>query len=159
MKSLQESLLDDELDQLNKIDGLTEFGNFYTLWWYEVIRDHDFAYFFKKSDIKKAASQQEYFDRDWFGISLRNLRGSMMTKTKNQYMLPLCNLIGHLQYNLNIDEFKKTVEDFVRKYERGPVQVSVDEGKIQLDNHITITLRRVTDDGNKRILMRFKKKK
>lgn len=159
MKRLYESLLDDELDQIDKLDSITELGNFYTLWWYEVNRDHDFAYFFKKSDIKKLASQQGYFNSDWFGISLKNIRGTMMTKIKNQYMLPLCNLIGHLQYNLNIDEFKKTVEDFVRKYERGPIQVSVDEGKIQLDKYITVTLRRVTDDGNKKILIRFKKKR
>jgi hypothetical protein len=60
---------------------------------------------------------------------------------------------------MNIEVFKKTVEDFVKANERGPVEVSVEEGKIQLDRQITITLKRVTDEGNKRLLMRFKKKK
>lgn len=156
---LNESIFDDEDVQMDKLDGVTEFGNFYTLWWYEVSKDHDFSYFFKKSDIKKLAAKQGYFNRDWFGISLKNIRGTMMTNTKNQYMIPLCNLLGHLQFDMNIEVFKKTVEDFVKANERGPVQVSVDEGNINLDKQITITLRRVTDEGIKRILMRFKKKK
>lgn len=158
-KYISESIFDDEDVQMDKLDGVTEFGNFYTLWWYEVSKDHDFSYFFKKSDIKKLSAKQGYFDRDWFGISLKNIRGTMMSNTKNQYMIPLCNLLGHLQFDMNIEVFKKTVEDFVKANERGPVQVSVDEGNINLDKQITIALRRVTDEGIKRIVMRFKKKK
>ena len=155
---IYESIFDVD-DNINNVDKVTEIGNFYKLWWYEVRTDHDFAYFFKKSDIRKLAQQQGGFNADWYGIALKNVKWSYMTKTKNQYMIPLCCVIGHLKYAPNIDEVKRNIEEFVKKYERGLIHVDVEERKINSDTALAINLRRVTDEGTKRITILFKKNK
>ena len=155
---LNESIFDVD-DNINDIDKVTEIGNFYKLHWYEIRSDHDFAYFFKKSDITKISQQQGYFNADWFGLALKSIKGSYMTKSKNTYMLPLCNIIGHLQYSNNMNDVKKNIEEFVKKYERGLINVDVEERKYGVDTALYINLRRVTDDGNKKITICFKKNK
>lgn len=156
---IYESIFDDEDVQMDRLEEVTEIGNFYKLWWYDIRTDHDFAYFFKKSDIRKLAQQQGGFNADWYGIALKNVKGSYMTKTKNQYMIPLCCAIGHLKYSLNIDEVRRNIEEFVKKYERGSVHVDVEERKINLDTVLVINLKRITDEGAKLITILFKKNK
>ena len=156
---IHESIFDDEDVQMDKIEEVTQIGNFYKLHWYEIKSDHDFSYFFKKADIKKLAQQQGYFDSSKFGLAMRSVPGSGMTKTKNAYMLPLCNAIMHIQYNINFDIVKDNICDFVKKYERGSVNVHIEERLWGRDNTITIVLKRTTDDGNKWITMRFVKDK
>ena len=161
MKDLRDILegIFDVDDNLDNMDNVIQIGNYYKLHWYDVKSDSDFSYFFKKAEIKKLAKQQGYFDNSKFGLATRSVPGSGMTKVRNAYMLPLCNAIMRLQYNTDFQVVKDNICNFVKKYETGLVHVHIEENSKIKDDTLTIVLRRVTDDGTKKITMRFVKEK
>lgn len=160
---LNESIFDDEDTQMNRLDDITKFGNIFEIDWYDMSDDHTFPYMFKPSVIKKAAHELGYFNNNRFyrrPVKLTGNNGLGFTKVKNTYMLPLATIIGHVQYDKNIEVFEKRLRDEFEKYERGlNVLVSVEDKSISrtiTDDRIDVIFRVVVESKTKYIKFRFR---
>lgn len=159
---LNESIFDDEDVQMDKLDDITKFGNIFEIDWYDMSDDHTFPYMFKPAVIKKAAKELGYFNNNRFyrrPIKLRGNNGLGFTKIKNEYMLPLATIIGHVQYDKNIEVFEQRLREEFKKYERGlNVLVSVEDKSISktiTDDRIDVIFRVVVESKTKYIKIRF----
>lgn len=158
---LNESIFDDEDIQMDKLNDITKFGNMFEIDWYDMSDDHTFPYMFKPSVIKKAAHELGYFNSRFYRrpIKFRGINGLGFTKIKNEYMLPLATIIGHVQYDKNIEVFEKRLREEFEKYERGlNVLVSVEDKSISTtitDDRIDVIFRVVVESKTKYIRFRF----
>lgn len=159
---LNEGIFDDEDMQMDKLDNLTKFGNFYHIKWYDMSDDHTFPYMFKHQIINKIAENLGKFDRKFYqGIIDNTGKVSGMTMNRRKYMLPLVTIIGHVRFSKNREEFEKNIRQFIRDNERSlPVHVSVEDktnSRVIKDDTIDVFLRVMVDDKSKYIRMRFEK--
>lgn len=160
---LNESIFDDEDTQMDRLDDITKFGNLFEMYWYDMSDDRTFPYMFKPSVIKKAAHELGYFkdNKFYYRIIKSTGNGIGMTKVRNTYMLPLATIIGHIQYNKNIEVFEKRLREEFKKYERGlNVLVSVEDKSISrtiTEDKIDVVFRVVVEDKIKYIRFRFLK--
>lgn len=157
---LNESIFDDEDIQMSKLNDITKFGNMFEIYWYDTNDDHTFSYMFKPVTIKKAAKELGYFNGNGFYRRPIKLRGGLgFTKVRNEYMLPLATIIGHVQYDKNIEVFEKRLSEEFKKYERGlNVHISVEDksrSRTIIDDRIDVIFRVVVEGKTKYIKFRF----
>ena len=156
---LNESILDDEDTQMDRLDDITKFGNIFGIDWYYLSDDHTFSYMFKPAVIKKAARELGYFNNSKFYY--HPIKGIGSTKAKNEYMLPLATIIGHVQYDKDIKAFEKRLRDEFKKYDRGlNVLISAEDkstSRTITDDRIDVIFRVVVENKTKYIKIRFYK--
>jgi hypothetical protein len=160
---LNESIFDDEDVQMDKLDDVTKFGNFYRVKWYDMSDDHTFPYMFKLQNIKKVAEGLGRLNKEFYKkfISNTGVRGMGMSKVKNTYMIPLAEIIGHVQFDKNKDELEKRIQQVVRDNARSlPVLVTVEDktdSRVIINDDIEVNLRVVVENASKYIRFRFEK--
>ena len=156
---LNESILDDEDVWMDRLDDITKFGNIFGIDWYYMSDDRTFSYMFKPSVIKKAAHELGYFNNSKFYY--HPIKGIGSTKAKNEYMLPLATIIGHVQYDKDIKAFEKRLRDEFKKYDRGlNVLISAEDkstSRTITDDRIDVIFRVVVENKTKYIKIRFYK--
>lgn len=162
LKDILEGIFDDEDIQMDKLDDLTKFGNFYHIKWYDMSDDHTFPYMFKQQTISKLAENLGKFDWKFYqGIINNTGKVPGMTMNRRKYMLPLATIIGHVRFSKNREEFEKKIQQFIRDNERSlPIHVSVEDktnSRVIKDDTIDIFLRVMVDDKSKYIRIRFEK--
>lgn len=162
-KYISESILDDEDVQMDKLDDLTKFGNMYHIKWYDMSDDHTFPYMFKVQNIKKIAKELGRLNKEFYRnlINATGTRGMGMTKSKNTYMIPLAEIIGHVQFDKNKDELERRIQQVINDNARSlPVLVTVEDrtnSRVIRDDSIDVSLRVVVEDSSKYIRFRFEK--
>ncbi len=160
---LNESIFDDEGVQMDKLDDLTKFGNMYHIKWYDMSDTHTFPYMFKLQNIKKIAKELGRLDKVFYKnlLGLTGPLGIGVSKTKNTYMIPLAEIIGHIQFDQNREDFEKKIQQVINDNVRGlPVLVTVKDrtnSRVIRDDSIDVSLRVVVDDYSKYIRFRFEK--
>ena len=160
---INESIFDDEGVQMDKLDDLTKFGNMYHIKWYDMSDDHTFPYMFKPQNIKKIAKELGRLDKVFYKklLSCTGVRGMGITVSKNSYMIPLAELIGHVQFDKNKDELERRIQQVIKDNARSlPVLVTVEDrtnSRVIRDDSIDVSLRVVVDDTSKYIRFRFEK--
>lgn len=162
-KYISESIFDDENAQMDKLDDLTKFGNMYHIKWYDMSDDHTFPYMFKLQNIKKIAKELGRLDKVFYKklLSCTGTRGMGVTVSKNSYMIPLAEIIGHVQFDKNREDFEKKIQQVINDNVRGlPVLVTVKDRTNSIvirDDSIDVILRVVVEDVSKYIRFRFEK--
>lgn len=160
---LNESIFDDEDVQMDKLDDITKLGNLYHIKWYDMSDDHTFPYMFKPQTIKNIAKSLGRLNREFYKnlLSVTGIRGMGISKVKNTYMIPLAEMIGHVQFDKNRDELEKRIQQVVRDNARNlPVLVTVEDktnSRVIRDESIDVFLRVVVEDNSKYIRIRFEK--
>lgn len=160
---LNESIFDDEDVQMDKLDDLTKFGNMYHIKWYDMSDDHTFPYMFKPQNIKKIAKELGRLNKVFYKklLSTTGVRGMGITVSKNSYMIPLAEIIGHVQFDKNRDELERKIQQVIKDNARSlPVLVTVEDktnSRVIRDDSIDVFLRVVIEDVSKYIRFRFEK--
>ena len=160
---LNESIFDDEGVQMDRLDDLIKFGNMYHIKWYDMSDDHTFPYMFKPQNIKKIAKELGRLDKVFYKklLSCTVVRGMGITVSKNSYMIPLAEIIGHVQFDKNKDELERRIQQVIKDNARSlPVLVTVEDrtnSRVIRDDSIDVSLRVVVDDTSKYIRFRFEK--
>lgn len=160
---LNESIFDDEDVRMNKLDDLTKFGNMYHIKWYDMSDTHTFPYMFKLQNIKKIAKELGRLDKVFYKklLGLTEPLGMGVSKTKNTYMIPLAEIIGHVQFDKNRDELERKIQQVMKDNARSlPVLVTVEDrtnSTVIRDDSIDVILRVVVGDVSKYIRFRFEK--
>ena len=160
---ITESIFDGEDVQMDKLDDLTKFGNMYHIKWYDMSDDHTFPYMFKSQNIKKIAKELGRLNKEFYKkfISNTGVRGMGMTKSKNTYMIPLAEIIGHVQFDKNKDELEKRIQQVIKDNARSlPVLVTVEDktdSRVIINDDIEVNLNVVVDNKIKYIRFRFEK--
>ena len=107
---INESIFDDEDVQMDRLDDVTKFSNFYHIKWYDMSDDHTFPYMFKPQTINKFVENLGKFDRKFYqGIIDNTGKVPGMTMNRRKYMLPLITIIGHVRFSKNREEFEKNI--------------------------------------------------
>lgn len=163
LKNILEGIFDDEDVQMDKLDDLIKFGNMYHIKWYDMSDDHTFPYMFKHQNIKKVAKELGRLDKVFYKklLNLTGTRGTGITASKNSYMIPLAELIGHVQFDKNRDELERKIQQVIKDNARSlPVLVTVEDRTNSIvirDDSIDVILRVVVGDVSKYIRFRFEK--
>ena len=160
---LNESIFDNEDIQMDRLNDLTKFGNMYHIKWYDMSDDHTFPYMFKPQNIKKIAKELGKLDKVFYKklLNLTGIRGMGITVSKNSYMIPLAEIIGHVQFDKNKDELERRIQQVIKDNARSlPVLVTVEDrtnSRVIRDDTIDVILRVVVEDVSKYIKFRFEK--
>ena len=160
---ITESIFDDENIQMDKLDAVTKFGNMYHIKWYDMSDDHTFPYMFKLQNIKKIAKELGRLDKVFYKklLSCTGVRGMGITVSKNSYMIPLAEIIGHVQFDKNKDELERRIQQVINDNVRGlPVLVTVEDrtnSRVIRDDSIDVFLKVVVEKSSKYIRFRFEK--
>ena len=162
-KYISESIFDDEDVQMDKLDNLIKFGNMYHIKWYDMSDVHTFPYMFKLQNIKKIAKELGRLDKLFYQklLGINGPLGMGVSKTKNTYMIPLAEMIGHVQFDKNREELEKKIQQVVRDNARSlPVLVTVEDktnSRVIRDDSIDVFLSVVIEGTSKYIRFRFEK--
>ena len=148
---------------MDNLDSVTKFGNMYHIKWYDMSDVHTFPYMFKVQNIKKIAKELGRLDKVFYKnlLSCTGGRGMGITVSKNSYMIPLAEIIGHVQFDKNKDELERRIQKVIKDNARSlPVLVTIEDrtnSRVIRDDSIDLFLSVVIEDSSKYIRFRFEK--
>ena len=158
-KMLNESLFDIE-DNISRMDDITLFGNIFEIKWYSIDRDSRLSEFASVAKVKEVSKSLGYVTNKFHYQALNktgNYSGVGITRQRNIFMLSMCNILAHVQYNSDHEKFKQNIENMLISHGWTGIDVFVEDQnskpKLIFHNEIMIVLKKKREKGFTHMIM------